>query len=102
MNMLAHMSIVVVIALAITSVHMWAQKNTLWLFTNADIIANGSALQACRMYTLHTVSTWITSRHAPHNPFFCTCLLNKFTSKFKLHVHAHVACALTLTILDGI
>ena len=45
MYMLAHMSIVVVVTLAITGVHMWAQKPTLWFFTDSDIIAKGTALQ---------------------------------------------------------
>ena len=78
MYMLAHMSIVVVVTLAITGVHMWAQKPTLWFFTDSDVIAKGTALQACRVYTPHTIATWIASRHALHNPFFSIYLLNNY------------------------
>ena len=67
MDMFAHMSIVVVIALVVAAIHVRAQKPALWFFTHCAAIAGkGRAL----LNTLHSVSIWVATRYAFHNPFF--------------------------------
>ena len=72
MNVFAHMAIVIVVAQMIATVHVRAQKPTLYFCACCAAV---TGRERALLNVLHSVSIWVTTRYALHTPFFVIYLL---------------------------